>query len=86
MAFLRSPAPFHPGDLVPLGVADRPVVDVEQSGQDHPEPIPAGQPDTRCVEDHIDQGRKGEKDDAEQRPDERGECCTDEGRPDDPDN
>ena len=29
-AFLRLPAPlFHPGDLIPLGVAGRPVTDVE---------------------------------------------------------
>src|SRR5215204_5056874 len=77
---------FHSGDLVPLGVAGRPLADVEQPGQNHPEPLPAGQPDAGRVEEYIDQGRKGEEDDAEQRPYERAECCIDEGRPGEPDN
>src|SRR5829696_1104432 len=91
-AFLRSvltSITFHSGDLgdlVPLGVAGRPVADVEQPGQNHPEPLPAGHPDSGCVEKHVDQGRKGEEDDAEQRPDERVECCIDEGGPQNPDN
>jgi hypothetical protein len=73
MAYLRSPVPFHLGDLVPLGIAGRPLADVEQSGQNHPEPFPAAQPKAGRVEDHVDQSRKGEEDDAEQRPDERVE-------------
>ena len=86
MAFPCSPAPFHPGNLIPLAVAGHPLAEVEQHGQNHPEPIPAGQPDAGRVDDHVDQGRKGEEDDAEQRPDERVECRIDEGRPGDPDN
>src|SRR5918993_2941617 len=76
---------LHSGDLVPLGVAGRPVADVEQSGQNHPEPLPACQPEAGRVEEYIDQGRKGEEDEAEQWPDERAKCCIDEDRPDDPD-
>ena len=77
---------LHSGDLIPLGVAGPPVADVQQPGQNHPEPLPAGQPEAGRVEDYIDQGRKGEEDDAEQRPNERAECCIDEDRPGEPDN
>jgi hypothetical protein len=86
MAFLCTPAPFHAGDLIPLGVVGRQLTDVEQPGENHSEPLPACQPEAGRVEDHIDQGRKGEEDDAEQRPDKRAECCVDEERPGEPDN
>src|SRR5829696_7335299 len=71
--FLRS-VTLHSGDLIPLGVAGPPVGDIQQPGQNHPEPLPAAQPEAGRVEEYIDQGRKGEEDDAEQRPNERVEC------------
>src|SRR5215218_1229849 len=39
--------------------------------QEGPTTLPTGQPDAGCVEDYVDQGRKGEEDNAEQRKDER---------------
>src|SRR5215207_301345 len=39
-AFLCSRITLHSGDLIPLGVAGRPVADVHQPGQTHPEPLP----------------------------------------------
>src|SRR5687767_11715985 len=45
---------------------------------------PTRQPYARDIHDHADQGCQREEDDAEQRQDERVECCVDEGRPGDP--
>src|SRR4051794_1195057 len=64
-SFPPSPA-LHLGDLIPLAVASHPLADVEQQGEKHPEPIPADQSDAGRVNDYIDQGRKGEEDDAQQ--------------------
>src|SRR3712207_1886535 len=75
----------YSGDLVPLGVAGPPVADVEQRGQDDPEPPPTGQPDAGHVEDHVDQGREREEDDAQQRQDERVESRVDKDRSSYPD-
>src|SRR5215216_5516076 len=72
---------WHSGDLIPLGVDRSQMGEVQQTGQNHPKPLPAAQPEAGRVEDYIDQGRKGEEDDTEQRPNERVECCIDEGRP-----
>src|SRR5215210_6733214 len=79
-----SPA-LRPGDLVTLGVSGTPVADVEQRGENDPEPSPTGQPHAGYVKDHVDQGREREEDDAEKRQDERVESRIDEGRPGDPD-
>ena len=76
----RSCAAYS-GDLVPLGVGRPPVADVEQRGQNDPEPPPTGRPDTGYVGDHVDQGREREEDDAQQRQDERNKSRVDEGRP-----
>src|ERR671911_507200 len=76
---IDSPA-LYPGDLVPLGVASPPVTDVEQRGENDPEPPPSAQPDAGYVEDNVDQGRKREEDDAKERQDERVESRIDESR------
>src|SRR4029453_7590272 len=79
----RSPAP-DPGNLVPLGVAGAPVADVEDDGENHPEPVEAHEADTWRVDDHVDQGRKREEDDAQERQEKGVERRTDEGRSGDP--
>ena len=79
--FSRSP---YPWDLVALGVAGRPVADVEQDGENHPEPIEAYDADTGGVDDNVDQGRKREKDNAKQRQEKGVERGSNEGRSGDP--
>ena len=61
------------GDLVPLGGAGTPVADVQQRGEDDPEPVPAAQPPTRGVQQQVDQGRKRQEDDPKERPQEGAE-------------
>ena len=46
-----------------VGCSWRPVADVEQDGENHPEPIEAYEADTGGVDDNVDQGRKREEDD-----------------------
>src|SRR5918998_700757 len=77
----RSPNPW---DLVALGVACSPVADVEQDGEDHPEPVEAHEADTWRVDDHVDEGREREEDDAQERQEEGIERRADEGRSGDP--
>src|SRR5215208_2069993 len=79
--FPRSP---YPGDLVALGVAGRPVADVEQDSENHPEPIEAYEADAGGVDENVDQGRKREEDDAKQRQEKGVERRSDEGWSGDP--
>src|SRR5829696_1401766 len=79
-----SPRSPYPRDLVALGVAGRPVADVEQDGENHPEPIEAYEADAGGVDDNVDQGRKREEDDAKQRQEKGVERRSDEGRSGDP--
>src|SRR5688500_5664009 len=71
--------------LSALGRAGSQVACVEQPGDDHPEPLPAREPDARRVEDHVHQRSERKEDDPEQRPDPRGESAIDQGRPGYPD-
>src|SRR5918994_4181196 len=80
---MGAPSPY-PGDLVALGVAGRPVADVEQDGENHPEPIEARVADAGGLDENVDQGRKREEDDAQQRQEKGVERRIDEGRPGDP--
>src|ERR671912_2852045 len=80
---MGAPSPY-PGDLVALGVAGRPVADVEQDGEDHPEPIEAREAYSGGVDENVDQGRKREEDDAQQRQEKGVERRSDEGRSGDP--
>src|SRR3954447_20510671 len=68
-------------DLVALAGAGGPVADVQNGGERDPEPVPAGQPSTWCVEKHVDQGGKGQEDDAKERPQEGAEGGIDPLRP-----
>src|SRR5215210_4284420 len=79
----RSPAP-DPGNLVPLGVAGAPVADVEDDGEDHPEPVEAYEAGARRVDDHVDECREWEEDDAQKRQEKGVERGPDEDRPSDP--
>src|SRR5215210_4688069 len=79
-----SPRSPYPGDLVALGIAGRPVADVEQDGEKHPEPIDAREAYSGGVDDNVDQGRKREEDDAQQRQEKGVERRSDEGRSGDP--
>jgi hypothetical protein len=63
-----------------LGVAGRPVADVEQDGENHPEPIEAYEADAGGVDDNVDQGGKREEDEAQQRQEKGVERRSDEGR------
>src|SRR5919112_6575349 len=72
-------------DLVSLGIAGRPVADVEQDGEDHPEPVEAHKADTGRVDDYVDKGREREEDKTQQRQEEGVERRGDEGWSGDPD-
>jgi hypothetical protein len=61
------------------------MADIQQRGENHPEPSPTGQPDAGYIEDHVDQGREREEDDAQQRQDKRVKGGVDKTRSDDPD-
>src|SRR5918993_5105157 len=66
--------------LVALGGGGAPVADVEQGGEDDPEPVPPDQAAAGRVEQHVHQGREGQEDDAQQGQQERVEGGVDPGR------